>query len=229
MLTKLKQTIKRIIYPLLVKFGRGAPGAKKAYLFLAEQIPGWVTAEELAKKWESSYSLPDDAIVVEIGAFLGRSTVITAGARRLKGNGIVHVIDPFDASGDEFSVPVYKKIEGELKLSLREQFEKNIRKAGLEKFVVIHQGTDDSIVKDWHEAIDMLVLDGDQSPIGARRAYEEWIPFLKTGGILIAHNSADRAYEKDHDGHRRVVIESVHEPQFRDIVCVRMTTFAKRE
>ncbi len=226
MLSQLKQRIKRIIYPLLVKFGRGS---KKAYLFLAEEIPGWVTAEELAQKWEYSFNLPDKPVIVEIGAFLGRSTVVTAGARRVKGSGIVHVIDPFDASGDEFSVPVYKEIERSLSLNLFDQFEANIEEAGLTNYVIVHRGFDNTIVCDWKEEIDMLVLDGDQSPTGARRAYDEWIPFLKTGGILIVHNSADRVYEKDHDGHRRVVLDSVKEPAFSKVRCVRMTTFAVKE
>lgn len=226
MLSQLKQRIKRIIYPLLVKFGRGS---KKAYLFLAEEIPGWVTAEELAQKWEYSFNFPDKPVIVEIGAFLGRSTVVTAGARRVKGSGIVHVIDPFDASGDEFSVPVYKEIERSLSLNLFDQFEANIEEAGLTNYVIVHRGFDNTIVCDWKEEIDMLVLDGDQSPTGARRAYDEWIPFLKTGGILIVHNSADRVYEKDHDGHRRVVLDSVKEPVFSKVKCVRMTTFAVKE
>ena len=226
MFSQLKQRLKRIIYPLTVKFGRGS---KKAYLYLAKDIPGWVTTEELAQKWDYSFNLPDEPVIVEIGAFLGRSTVVTAGSRRLKRSGIVHVIDPFDASGDEFSVPVYKEIESQLSLSLFEQFEVNIQDAGLNDYVMVHKGYDNTIVCDWNEEIDMLVLDGDQSPTGARRAYEEWIPFLKTGGILIVHNSADRVYEKDHDGHRRVVVESVKEPAFSVVKCVRMTTFAVKK
>ncbi|NLG19774.1 MAG: hypothetical protein GX556_20845, partial [Fibrobacter sp.] len=62
----------------------------KAYLYEAEKIPGWVTAEELMKKGEYSYNLPNNAVVVEIGAFLGRSTVMVAGARKMKRSGLVH-------------------------------------------------------------------------------------------------------------------------------------------
>jgi|LSQX01.3.fsa_nt_gb predicted O-methyltransferase YrrM len=220
-----KHWLKNIIFPLTIRLG--LPSIK-AYLFLAEQIAGWMTAEELMKKAEFSYQLPDDAVVFEIGAFLGCSTVMLAGARKLKGSGMVHVIDPFDASGDDFSVPVYKAIEEQLNVSLLSQFQSNIRNARLEKYVTIHQGTSETIVKNWHEPIDMLILDGDQSPEGARTAFDDWVSFLKPGGILIVHNSADRVYEKDHDGHRRVVVESVRPPQFYNVICVRMTTFARK-
>jgi len=148
MFSQLKQRLKRIIYPLTVKFGRGS---KKAYLYLAKDIPGWVTTEELAQKWDYSFNLPDEPVIVEIGAFLGRSTVVTAGSRRLKRSGIVHVIDPFDASGDEFSVPVYKEIESKLSLNLFEQFEVNIQDAGLNDYVMVHKGYDNTIVCDWNE------------------------------------------------------------------------------
>jgi len=223
MLYQIKQRTKNIIYPLSVKFGWGS---KKAYLYLAQNIPGWVTTEELGEKWDYSFNLPSEPVIVEIGAFLGRSTVVTAGARRVKRNGTVYVIDPFNASGDEFSAPVYKEIESKLSLNLFDQFEANIKKARLHDYVVVQKGYDDTIVCGWNRKIDMLILDGDQSPVGARRAYDEWIPYLQPGGILIVHNSADRIYEKDHDGHRRVVVESVKEPAFDHIKCVRMTTFA---
>ena len=221
-----KRWIKATVYPLSIWLGI-AP--MKAYLYEAEKIPGWVTAEELMKKGEYSYNLPNNAVVVEIGAFLGRSTVMVAGARKMKRSGLVHSIDPFDASGDDFSIPVYKEIEEQLPVSLLGQFQWNIHNACLEKYVAIHKGTSESVVKTWNDPIDMLILDGDQSPKGARAAFDDWIPFLKTDGILIVHNSADRVYEKDHDGHRRVVVESVQPPQFSDVICVRMTTFARKK
>lgn len=226
MISQIKERLKKEIYPLLVKFGLGT---KRAYLYLAEEIPGWVTAEELLQKWEYSLKLPDNPVIVEIGAFLGRSTIVTAGARKVKGSGIVHVIDPFDASGDAFSVPVYKDIESKLPGELFDQFEENIKAAGLSDYVIVHRGYDYTVICDWHEKIDMLILDGDQSPVGAKRAYDEWNPFLKSGGILIVHNSADRVYGTDHDGHRRIVLDSVKEPDYCKVKCVRMTTFAVKK
>ena len=54
MLYQLKQRTKNIIYPLSVKFGWGS---KKAYLYLAQNIPGWVTTEELGEKWDYSFNI----------------------------------------------------------------------------------------------------------------------------------------------------------------------------
>lgn len=219
------ERLKKFFFTTTFQFGLDS---MHGYLYQAEKIPGWVNLDELAQKGEASRFLPGDAIIVEIGAFLGRSTIVIAGARKLRGNGIVHSIDPFDASGDAFSVPVYKSIEDKLPVSLLHQFEANIEVARLQDWVKVHQGTSESVVQNWHEPIDMLILDGDQSPQGARAAYDQWIPFLKSGGVLVVHNSSDRAYEKGHDGHRLVVVESVLTPYFSDVFCVRMTTFARK-
>lgn len=225
MKTDLRTRIKKFILRSAFKLGLQD---KRTYIAVAESIPGWVTASELAEKFDHAYNLPEDALIVEIGVFLGRSTLVTAGARNMRGSGRVVAIDPFDASGDEFSVPVYQQIERGLKRSLKEQFLDNIRSARLESYVVPCVGTAESAVESQKEKIDMLILDGDQSPQGARSAYDAWIPFLKSGGILVVHNSADRVYEKGHDGHRQLIVESVKSPDFEDVHCVRMTTFARK-
>ena len=71
--------------------------------------------------------------------------------------------------------------------SIRERFESNIKRAGVRDWVNVRQGTAESISATWRDPIDMLFLDGDQSPDGVRSAYESWAPFLKAGGIIAVH------------------------------------------
>jgi len=177
---------------------------------------------------ELARRLPTGAVIVEIGSFLGSSAVLLAGARKVAGSGVVHCVDPFDASGDAHSVPVYRELVSALPSPMRQEFECNVEQAGVEEFVIAHQGTAEAVGGSWSEPVDLLFLDGDHSPEGARSNYETWIPFLKPGGILALHNSSDRVYSPGHDGHRRVVVESVHEPAFRNVRCVGTTTFAER-
>ena len=77
---------------------------------IASKIPGWTRAREAEALAAYAYSLPRDAVVVEIGAFLGGGSVVLAGARKLRGSGIVHCVDPFDGSGDPVSTPHYSAI-----------------------------------------------------------------------------------------------------------------------
>lgn len=191
-------------------------------------IPGWTTREEAAALAQASYALPDGATIVEIGSFLGKSSVVLAGARRLRGSGLLHCVDPFDASGDPHSVSSYRALADTSPLGLRVRFEANLRGAGLTEWVVIHPGTAEAAARTWMAPIDMLFMDGDQSPTGVRSAYDAFAPHLKRGGVLALHNSTDRVYAETHDGHRRLVVESIHPPEWTDLYVVGSTTFARK-
>ena len=191
-------------------------------------IPGWTTREEAAALAEASYRLPQDAVIVEVGSFLGKSSVVLAGARRLKGSGRLHCIDPFDGSGDAPSRSSYEAIASQSPRSLRERFDANIAHAGLQGWIMTHAGTAEAIAPSWTTPIDLLFLDGDQSPGGARSAFEAFVPHLRKGGMVALHNSSDRAYAAGHDGYRRLVIESLLLPEWTDVYCVDSTTFARK-
>jgi MMP 1-O-methyltransferase len=211
----------RLIYRL--RYGKFGP-----YLADAFPIPSWLGLNESLVLAEACHELPANAAIVEIGSFLGKSAIIMAGARKLRGSGIVHCVDPFDASGDAFSIPAYKAIADSHRLSLRQRFESHIAQAGLSDWVQVHQGTAASIAAGWTEPIDMLFMDGDQSPEGVDLAYESWAPFLKVGGIIALHNSSERAYDPGHDGHRRLLFRRVHSPQYGELRCVDTTTLARK-
>jgi predicted O-methyltransferase YrrM len=199
------------------------------YLSLSETIPGWTRYEEAKALAGMAHSLEGDAVIVEIGSFFGSSTVFLAGARKLKGAGKVHSVDPFDGSGDSFSVPHYNAIILAFGArSPREHFERNIRTAGLSDWVEVHQGTAEEIATGWTTAIDLLILDGDQSPAGVRAAYEGWSPWLKVGGVIALHNSSPREYGPEHDGHYRIATEEIQAPRYIDRRLVGSITFARK-
>lgn len=204
------------------------PTSLEHYLQIAEQIPGWVDRDELTYKANITSRLPENAVIVEIGCFLGRSTVVMAGVRKLAGSGMVHVIDPFDGSGDAFSVPFYKLITNKMEQPILDEFREYISLAKVQGFVQVHKGTAESVINQWNQAIDMLILDGDQSPKGTRTAYNLWIPFLKPGGYLCLHNSGDRFYLPGHDGHRRLLLEEIKEPAYTEIHTEVKTSFARK-
>ena len=223
LLSNLKQITKKTLLPPYCRLRYGAWGR---YLAQARLIEGWTTPAELVELAKVSQALPENPVIVEIGSFLGRSTVLFAGVRKLRGNGKVHAIDPFDGSGDIYSIPIYHRIANKLKMSLFERFYYNLHNAELLDWVEVHQGTAETIIPSWTQSIDLLFLDGDQSPEGVRSAYEQWSPFLKLGGAIVVHNSGDRHYDPNHDGHRRLVVETIRSPQYENIYCVGSTTFA---
>jgi predicted O-methyltransferase YrrM len=175
-----------------------------------------------------AYSLEGDPVIVEIGSFLGCSTVLLAGARKLRGTGTVHAVDPFNGGGDEFSIPVYQAIYDGLADGPREAFEANILRAELGGYVSVHQQTGVDAASGWTTPIHMLFLDGDHSYQVVRPTYQSWIPFLQPGGIIAVHNSSPRSYHKDHDGSMRLVREVIQPSAFSEIRCIGTTTFARR-
>jgi len=206
-----------------IRLGELAP-----YIELSEKIPGWKRGAEAEEMARATRAIHGEAIIVEIGAFLGSATVLLAGARKLAGSGMVHSVDPFDSSGDEFSARVYSEIAAGFSTSLRQQFTNSILAAGLTDFVTVHEGTAETIAEIWDQPIDLLFLDGDQSPAGARSAFELWEPLLKTGGTLVMGNSTPRTYEPNHDGQFRITVERVIEPAYRNIRALGTTTFAEK-
>jgi MMP 1-O-methyltransferase len=198
-------------------------------LRLSETIPGWTQGEEARELLRISHSLSAGAIIVEIGSFFGAGAILLAGPRRIRGSGLVHCVDPFDGTGDSFSVPHYQRILAEFGSgSLRDHFERNIHEAGLGPWVRLHQGRADEVARSWTTPIDLLYLDGDQSQKGVREAYDSWAQFLKVGGIIAVHNSAPENHTAEHDGHRCIVEEEIKPPNYNKIRLVGSTTFATK-
>jgi predicted O-methyltransferase YrrM len=207
---------------------RVAYGPLGPYLAAARPIPGWLGRNEGLALARICYNLPPDAVAVEIGSFLGKSAIVLAGARKLRGSGALHCVDPFDASGDAFSAPVYRSIASEQTRSLRQRFDDHIAAAGLTEWVQVHQGTAAAVAAGWTQPIDLLFLDGDQSPAGARLAYDTWAPFLKVGGFIALHNSTARTYAPGHDGHHLLAMNLVGPPHYGEIRGVESTTVARK-
>ena len=189
---------------------------------------GWREGEALTEIALVSWSLRNDATIVEIGSFMGRSSAVLAGARRMRGSGTVHCVDPFDCSGDAFSVPHYvDALKATGATSLEEVFRWNMSRLGVASWIEIHRGTARDVGTRWSSPIDLLLLDGDQSARGARQAYETWIPFLSPGGTLILGNIHDLP-SKGHDGNSRLAERELKAPLYSSVRRVGSTVFATR-
>jgi MMP 1-O-methyltransferase len=199
------------------------------YMKVSSKVPGWTRGEEAAALARAAFDAPDDAVIVEIGSFFGGGSILLAGARKLRGSGRVHCVDPFDASGDAVSTPHYDAILTAFGgLPLKSWFDENIRDAGLSDWVEVHQDSAAAAAKGWARGIDLLFVDGDQSPRGARTAYEAWSPWLKTGGVIALHNSNPREYEPGHEGHFLLAQRELKPPHYVDVQIVGSGTFARK-
>ena len=172
----------------------------------ALSLPGWRWADDLRRLGRETLALREQAILLEIGCFFGRSALVLAGALQMRGSGILHCIDPFDASGDAFSTPHYTRLlAAQGGGSMRDHVTAMLEQHGLLHRVQLHTARAVEVDCDAFGTLDLLLLDGDQSRAGAQAAYGHWAPKLRAGGLLVVGNSAVRAYEADHDGQAMVV------------------------
>jgi predicted O-methyltransferase YrrM len=192
-------------------------------------IFGWCEGQAANEAIRVCLALPTRPVIVQIGIFMGRSTALLAGACRVRADAKVYCVDPVDGSGDDFSVPYYaEELRNSGYSSLELAFVDNMRRLRLEEWIKLNKVTGQAAAKSWSQPIDLLWLDADQSPSGAREIFEAWVPFLRTGGTLVLRNTADRAYAPGHDGNRRLVQEVIHPPIFDSIRQIDATTFAVR-
>jgi alpha-1,3-rhamnosyltransferase len=200
-------------------------GAIGADIWQSRRIRGWIRgqgeAEALAK---ASDSLGDSPVIVEVGTFLGCSTVLLAGPCKRRGSGRVHCVDAFSPIGDDDALPIYRAIAGSLGMPLKEAFEQNMRRAGLSDWITVHEMKSEEAARRWNTPIDMLFLDGDVSIAGSRDIFQTWSPFLRAGGILAINGTVDRSST----GSFRVVEEFVRPPAYENVRRVDHITFAMK-
>jgi predicted O-methyltransferase YrrM len=194
----------------------------------SQGITGWISPEETVELARRSYAIDGDAVIVEIGSFLGRGAVALAGGRKLRGQGRVYCVDPFDASGEDYSRQIYAEIKDSNVTPLRQRFQQNMAWAGVEEWIDVFEGLSSTIVKTWDRPIDLLFLDADQSKDGAREIHDAWFPWLKVGGAIVVGNTADVAFPPGHDGSWRLAREVIVPPVYLEKERFCSLTFARK-
>jgi predicted O-methyltransferase YrrM len=148
-----------------------------------------MTKQELLALYRLVLNLSSGSIIVEIGSYLGASTCfLAAGASELGGK--VYCVDTWQNEGmtegsrDTFSI-----------------FYRNTTK--YRNFIKPLRGKSIQIAESFSEKIDLLFIDGDHSYEGTKSDVESWLPHLKSGGLVIMHDSGWA------EGVKRVINENI--------------------
>ena len=127
--------------------------------------------------------------IVEIGSFMGRSTCwLAAGISQKQNAERVNAIDHFAGS-----IEHQKGHTCECKELLDEgttfnSFLKNLKSAGLDKFVNPIIGSSAEAAKNWSKPIRLLFIDGDHSFEESENDFNLWFPHVINGGIVVFHD-----------------------------------------
>jgi predicted O-methyltransferase YrrM len=142
---------------------------------VVDSIEGWLLPTEGKWLFDAARSLPNQATVVEIGSYKGRSTCCLAlGCRRSQRR--VFAIDSFDGGPD---LP---------KANLFPDFEQNLQRSGLSQHVQPIVGLSSQVAKTWDKTIHLLFVDGSHQYEDVLADFNGFFPHLVSGGIVAFHD-----------------------------------------
>jgi MMP 1-O-methyltransferase len=157
-----------------------------------EHVPGWFHEGTGAVVYALMRSEPPSTIV-EIGSYLGRSTVFFALALRdVNPQGRVLAIDPH--TGDRQQL---EALSADL-LPTFELFRQHCRAAGVEELVEARVATSLEAAADWSGPVDLLYVDGWHSYDAVVADGEAWLPHLSPPGVAVFDDYV--AYQEVREG-----------------------------
>jgi predicted O-methyltransferase YrrM len=153
---------------------------------------GYLTREEVKQLQWLAKRLPENPLVVNIGAGGGTSALAFLQSRPdLR----VCTID-IQANSSPLGC-----LEGELNA---------LRLSGVNFQTRYWQICGDSKAIEWNLPIDLVFIDGDHSYEGCKGDIQAWLPRIKPGGFLVLHDYRKPAGDKPHPGVDQAVDELLH-------------------
>lgn len=155
-------------------------------------IDGWLGYAEAVNLYRLALSLPPEApCVVEIGSWQGKSSVVLGKGVADKPGARVYCIEPFSGEGVSNAGTLLSQLKQSRGLSLREVFERNIARNGLQHVVQLIPGYSYEVVRGWRGDIHLLFIDGDHAYQAVRQDFLDWTPFLVPGGYVVLDDVAE--------------------------------------
>jgi len=148
----------------------------------AKAVGGFLSGKEMKFLAMAAACPVAEGVILEIGSFMGKSTVILATAGQLAPGTEVVAVDPL-----EFR-PMADPKRG--KESCLDNFKANLHNAKVENLVEFHQMRSQQLAPLWKRGrkIRLLWIDGDHSYKGAKSDFDLFSPFLADGAIVALHD-----------------------------------------
>jgi hypothetical protein len=154
---------------------------------------GWCDFGDVYRHWVRV--LPDEAVIVEVGSYLGQSALHFGLAARHAARALRLIcIDPWKGVPEqEISDPgmlaEQRRVLREHAGSMRPAFMRAISAHGLHPWVDAREMTSVAAAATFApESVDRVMLDGSHAAEDVRADLEAWWPTLKPGGELVGHD-----------------------------------------
>jgi hypothetical protein len=170
---------------------------------LVVRDPDLMSDLQRAALWALACDRRVEGCVVELGAWIGGTTVCLAAASHLVNGGLVYAVDTFAATDPDCEARV-----GPYGGSTWEAFQRNVQHAGVAPWVRVHRATTTEAARAWQAQrngpIRLLFIDANHSYASVREDVENWVPYVAQGGIVAWHD-----HNEAHPGVMRAVAETV--------------------
>jgi predicted O-methyltransferase YrrM len=165
----------------------------------ARNVPGFLMEGEARLLGTIAACVPASGVIVEIGSFKGKSTVMLGKVAAHYGLGPVVAIDPHNFNSAEL-----QDYRTDAEATSFKDFLKNIETAGIAGHVEVHRAFSKDVASAWNRPIRFLWIDGDHSYRGAKADFDGFFPHLTPLGVVALHDSLH-----EFSGPIRVFVEDV--------------------
>ncbi|HEX5143968.1 MAG TPA: class I SAM-dependent methyltransferase [Mycobacterium sp.] len=167
-------------------------GEQTARLFaLAEQVTGFLPADEGRALFDAACEYLEGGVGVEIGTYCGKSTVLLAAAAH-RVDGVVFTVDHHHGSEEhQVGWEYHDTTMVDPKTGLFDTlptFRHTLDAIDLPDNVVAIVGRSPVVARGWGAPLNFLFIDGGHTDEAAQRDFEGWTKWLRPGGGLIIHD-----------------------------------------
>jgi predicted O-methyltransferase YrrM len=158
---------------------------------LAEAARGFMPVDEGQALYASAFQAPVDGPWLEVGSYCGKSALYFGFAAHARGT-VLFALDHH--RGSEENQAGWEHHESDLvdpaidKMDTLPIFRRTVYEAGLEGTVVALVGDSTTVASHWNTPLSLLFIDGGHGHEPAHADYENWVPKIAVGGLLLIHD-----------------------------------------
>ncbi|GII25680.1 hypothetical protein Pme01_52770 [Planosporangium mesophilum] len=160
-------------------------------LSAAVAAPGFMPDDEGLALYQAALAVTADGPLLEVGSYLGKSTLYLAAAARERGTQVVTVDHH---RGSEEHQPGWEYHDPDLvdpqagRIDTLPGFRRTIAAADAEDLVVAVVARSETLAALWQRPVAFVFLDGSHTDESAQRDLACWTPHLTVGGVLAIHD-----------------------------------------
>lgn len=186
---------------------------------LAEQVQGFMPADEGRALYDAALQYLGGGIGVEIGTYCGKSTLLLGAAAQQTG-AVIYTVDHHHGSeehqaGWEYhDASMVDEVTG--LFDTLQTFRRALDTARLDEHVVAIVGKSPLVARGWRAPLRFLFIDGGHSEAAANQDFDGWAKWVETGGALVIHD----VFPDPKDGGRPpyyIYCRALDSGQFREV------------